>query len=101
MTPEALGLLGIAIAALGGMAIGVARQWSGHALGPKAHFGGIRTFTLLGALAGIAGWLWLLCALPLGTVLAAGAVAIVVAGYGAASRHGTDGTTEVAGLVVV
>jgi uncharacterized membrane protein (DUF4010 family) len=101
MTPEAMGLLGIAIAALGGMAIGVERQWSGHALGPKAHFGGIRTFTLLGALAGIAGWLWLLGALPLAAVLAAGAVAIVVAGYAATSRHDTDGTTEVAALVVV
>src|SRR6185503_12082648 len=101
MTPEAMGLLGIAIAALGGMAIGVERQWSGHALGPKAHFGGIRTFTLLGAFAGIAGWLWLLGALPLAAVLAAGAVAIVVAGYAATSRHDTDGTTEVAALVVV
>ena len=55
MTPEAQGVIGIAIAALGGMAIGVERQWSGHALGPKAHFGGVRTFTLLGAFAGMAG----------------------------------------------
>jgi uncharacterized membrane protein (DUF4010 family) len=101
MTPEAQGLLGIAIAALGGLAIGFERQWSGHALGPEARFGGIRTFTLLGAFAGIAGWLWLLGALPLAAVLAAGGVAIVVAGYAAASRHDTDGTTEVAALVVI
>jgi uncharacterized membrane protein (DUF4010 family) len=101
MTPEAQGVIGIAIAALGGMAIGVERQWSGHALGPEARFGGVRTFTLLGAFAGIAGWLWLLGALPLAAVLAAAGSALVVAGYAAASRHDTDGTTEVAALVVV
>jgi uncharacterized membrane protein YhiD involved in acid resistance len=51
--------VGILIAALGGAAVGLEREWSGHASGPEAHFAGIRTFTMLGALAGIAGWLWL------------------------------------------
>jgi len=101
MTTEAQGVLGIATAALGGMAIGVERQWSGHALGPEAHFGGIRTFTLLGAFAGVAGWVWTLGALPLAAVLAAAAAALVVAAYAAASRHDPDATTEVAALVVV
>ena len=49
--------LGIAVAALGGMAIGIEREWSGHTVGPDARFGGIRTFTLLGLLAGTSGWL--------------------------------------------
>ena len=40
-------------------AIGLERQWSGHADGPAARFAGIRTFTLLGGLGGMAGWLWL------------------------------------------
>ena len=48
LPPEILRLL---IAALGGAAIGVERQWSGHADGPHPHFGGIRTFTLLGLMA--------------------------------------------------
>ena len=101
MTPEAEGVIGVAIAALGGMAIGVERQWSGHALGPKARFGGIRTFTLLGALAGMAGWFWALGALPLAAVFAAAGAALVIAAYAAASRSDRDATTEVAALVVI
>ena len=31
------------------------RQWSGHADGPSARFAGIRTFTMLGAIAGLSG----------------------------------------------
>jgi hypothetical protein len=50
-------LLGIFVAALGGMAVGVERQRSGHASGRDARFGGVRTFTLLGGTAGVAGWL--------------------------------------------
>ena len=56
--PDSAAILSIAAAAVGGLAVGLERQWSGHASGPQAHFGGIRTFALLGGLAGIAGWLW-------------------------------------------
>ena len=38
--------VGLAVATLGGAAIGLERQWSGHATGPPARFGGIRTLTL-------------------------------------------------------
>ncbi len=93
--------LGVAAAAHGGAAVGVERQWSGHASGPRAHFAGVRTFTLLGGIAGLVGWLsaagWPVAA----AVLLAGAVALVVAGYVAASRTDVDGTTEVAALVVL
>lgn len=99
MTPEAQGVIGIAIAALGGMAIGVERQWSGHALGPKAHFGGVRTFTLLGAFAGMAGWFWALGAVSLAAVFAAAGAALVIAAYATTSDR--DATTEVAALVVI
>jgi hypothetical protein len=51
------GLLGVVVAALGGLAVGVERQRSGHAIGPHARFGGVRTFTLIGGTAGLAGWL--------------------------------------------
>jgi hypothetical protein len=51
------GFAGLAVAILGGAAVGVERQRSGHATGPDARLGGIRTFTLLGTLAGIAGLL--------------------------------------------
>jgi uncharacterized membrane protein (DUF4010 family) len=94
-------IVGIAAAALGGLAVGVERQWSGHASGPSARFAGVRTFTLLGGLAGVAGWLWLQGeAMPAAVLLASGA-ALVVAAYVAASRGDVDGTTEVAALVVL
>ena len=48
---------GLIVAIIGGAAVGVERQRSGHATGPDARLGGIRTFTLLGTTAGIAGFL--------------------------------------------
>ena len=94
-------LLGVVIAALGGSAVGVERQWSGHAEGPRARFAGIRTFTMLGALAGLCGWLWKTGLMVPAAILFAGAVAIVAAAYAAASRQDVDATTEVAALVVL
>jgi uncharacterized membrane protein (DUF4010 family) len=95
---DALGLL---IAALGGAAVGLERQWSGHAEGPGARFAGIRTFTMLGGIAGLSGWLWTRDAAPLAVILLGGAVAVIVAGYVAGSRHDVDATTEVAAIVVL
>ena len=92
---------GILVAALGGLAIGLERQWSGHATGPQAHFAGIRTFTLMGATAGISGWLWTSHFEALATVLLAGAAGIVIVAYIAASRVDIDGTTEVSAVVVL
>jgi len=94
-------VVGILIAALGGLAVGLEREWSGHASGPGARFAGIRTLTLLGILAGFAGWLWTEQIQTLAVVLMAGAVALVVAAYVAASRREADATTEVASLVVL
>src|SRR5688572_11521561 len=94
-------VVGILIAALGGLAVGLEREWSGHASGPGARFAGIRTFTLLGLLAGFAGWLWTEQFQSLAVVLMAGTVALVVAAYVAVSRRDTDATTEVAALVVL
>jgi uncharacterized membrane protein (DUF4010 family) len=94
-------IIGILIAALGGVAIGIEREHSGHATGPKAHFAGIRTFTLLGGLGGIAGWLWLSDMRAFAIVLLAAAAALVVAAYIAASRSDVDGTTEAAALIVL
>ncbi len=90
--------LGIVIATLGGAAVGLEREWSGHAV---ARFAGIRTFTLLGLAAGIAGWLWLNGQHWLALVILGSFAALVVAAYVAASRVAVDGTTEVAALVVL
>ena len=98
---SSLSVLHIFVAALGGAAIGVERQWSGHASGPRARFGGVRTFTMLGGMAGVAGWLVTLNLTGFAVVLTAGAVALIVAGYVAASRADVDATTEAAALIVV
>jgi uncharacterized membrane protein (DUF4010 family) len=94
-------LLGLLIATLGGTAVGLERQWSGHAEGPSARFGGLRTFTMLGAIAGLSGWLWTLGLQAAAAALLAGAVIIIAVAYAAASRHDIDATTEVAALVVL
>jgi len=93
--------LGILIAALGGAAVGLEREWSGHATGPRARFAGIRTFTLLGLLAGLEGWLWSNSLQALAALLLAGTAALIVAAYMAASRVEIDGTTEMAAFVVL
>jgi hypothetical protein len=97
-TPNIVGLL---IAALGGAAVGLERQWSGHADGPGARFAGIRTFTMLGAVAGFSGWLWTAGSTGPAAILLVGAVALVTAAYVAGSRQDIDGTTEAAALVVL
>ena len=98
-----VGLSGIIVSALGGAAIGVERQRSGHATGRHARLGGIRTFTLLGGVAGLAGRVSTLGLVGFAVVIVAGAVALVIASYVAvaASRHEVDGTTEAAALVVI
>jgi uncharacterized membrane protein (DUF4010 family) len=94
-------IVSLVIAALGGAAVGLERQWSGHADGPDARFAGIRTFTMLGAIGGFSGWLWSAGITIPAAILLAGAVALVAAAYVAGSRQAIDGTTEVAALVVL
>jgi uncharacterized membrane protein (DUF4010 family) len=98
------GGLGVAVAALVGLTVGIEREWSGHATGPGARFAGARTFLLLGGLGGLAGWLMLAGGMALAAVLLAGAVLLVSTAYAIAARRepvDPDGTTEVAALVVL
>jgi uncharacterized membrane protein (DUF4010 family) len=94
----------LAVAALGGLAVGLEREWSGHATGPMARFAGLRTFALIGALGGVSGWLVVSGSAAVATALLGGASALVVAAYVLAARPGgraIDGTTEVAALLVL
>jgi uncharacterized membrane protein (DUF4010 family) len=101
MEPARAEIIGLIVAILGGAAVGVERQHSGHATGPQARFGGLRTFTLLGSLAGIAGVLigWEMQAAA--ALLLAGALALVIAAYVVSSTRDVEATTEVAALVVL
>ncbi len=98
------GGLGLAVAALVGLTVGIEREWSGHATGPGARFAGARTFFLLGGLGGLAGWLMLAGGMLLAAVLLAGGALLVSTAYVVATRQepvDPDGTTEVAALVVL
>lgn len=105
--PELTIVTNLAVAALVGLAVGIEREWSGHATGPHARFAGTRTFFLLGLTSGVAGVLVSLGRTAAGVVLLAGAAALAVAAYVAAARRGgpgeeaIEGTTEAAALVVV
>jgi len=95
--------LRLAVAGLIGLAIGVEREWSGHASGPCARFAGARTFFLLGLVGGIAGWLSAQDRLLLAAALVGGAASLAVAAYVVASKRtgDRDGTTEAAALLVL
>jgi uncharacterized membrane protein (DUF4010 family) len=99
---ETAGRLGVA--ALAGLAVGIEREWSGHASGPETRFAGARTFLLLGTLGGVAGWLVAGGVALVAAVILTGATALTVAAYVAAARPGgpaVEGTTEVAALTVL
>ena len=86
---------------VGGLSVGIERQWSGHAQGPRARFAGIRTFSMLGLVSGVSGWLWTLGLTGPAVIFLAGLAALVVVAYFSASRTDIDGTTEVAAFVVM
>ena len=94
----------LAIAALAGMAVGLEREWSGHATGPHARFAGIRTFFLLGTIGGIAGWLLDSSAPFVAAALLLVTGGLIVAAYlKAADRGGAaiEGTTETVAILVL
>ena len=96
--PDVVGLI---VAILGGAAVGVERQRSGHATGPDARLGGMRTFTLLGTAAGVGGFLLSSGFAAPAWMLIGAAMTIVIIGYVRASTRDVDATTEVAAVVVV
>jgi uncharacterized membrane protein (DUF4010 family) len=94
--------LRLGVAALGGLAVGVEREWS--ARDPKRHprFAGVRTFLLLGLLGGLAAELVRSGQLAAGIALLAGVGALIVMAYALAARGGDlDATTEVSAFVVL
>ncbi|HET7038492.1 MAG TPA: MgtC/SapB family protein [Gemmatimonadales bacterium] len=95
----------IGIAALVGLAVGIEREWTGHASGRPPQYAGVRTFFVLGLLAGIAGWFQAGGRGALAVVLLAGATVLTLLGYVMSARaernEGVHGTTEAAGLLVL
>lgn len=93
------------MAGLVGLAVGIEREWSGHATGPDARFAGARTFLLFGLSGGVAGVLAERGYMPLAVALLLGGGALAVAAYVIVARRGgadaADGTTEAAALAVL
>lgn len=94
--------LRLSVAALGGMAVGIEREWSLVHFRRAPHFAGVRTFLLLSVLGALSALLMQAGMGLAGTVLITAAAALTVIGYVMTSRRGdTGGTTEVAGLLVL
>lgn len=96
--------LRLAVAALLGLAVGIERQWSGHASGPAARFAGMRTFFILGIIGGASGLLASSSQVALGTALLSTTAAFTVAAFVVTMRRPQaelDGTTEAAALAVL
>jgi len=94
--------LRLGVAALGGLAVGVEREWSAKARGRAPRFAGVRTFLLVGLVGGLAGEFFQSGIPAAGVSLVAGTCALIVCAYVLASRSGeVDGTTEVAAFVVL
>ena len=92
----------LAVAALGGLAVGIEREWSVKRGHHAPHFAGTRTFLLLGLLGALGAEL---VRAGFGAVAAAIVVAaaslVVVAYLLTARREDVGGTTEVAALIVL
>lgn len=103
MTPETQQiLLHLAVAALGGLAVGIEREWSAGRDGPNTRFGGVRTFLLLGLVGGLSSVVGKAISPAAGVALLAGAFSVIAVAYFVTAWNGTiDATTEVAAVVVL
>jgi uncharacterized membrane protein (DUF4010 family) len=93
-------LLGIGIAALGGAAVGIDRQRA-YRENEAGAIGGIRTFTILGTVAGVCGFLIANSLLFPAVILLTGLTMLVLVVRLAAGPVSRDGTTEVAAMAVL
>ena len=93
--------LRFAVAALGGLAVGIERQWSFKMRERRPRLAGVRTFLLLSLLGAVAARLQQTGFSAAAAGLALGTAALVAVSYAVSSRDGdVDATTEVAALLV-
>ena len=91
-----------AVATLGGLAVGIEREWSVKRGRHEPHFAGTRTFLLLGLLGALGAELFRSGPGIAGMSLFVAGAALVVVAYAITSRKGdVGGTTEVASLIVL
>lgn len=95
-------LISLTVASLGGMAVGIEREWSARADGKKSLFAGVRTFLLIGLL-GALGVVFIRTDLaPMGIIILTATAAMVGIAYAISARSGNlDSTTEFAAILVL
>ncbi len=101
MTPEELQIaLRLGVAGLGGLMVGVEREWSGRQDGHKARFAGVRTFLMLALVGALGATLQELGHDLAGVVLLAAAGSLVVTAYAVRAIRGEiESSTEVAAVL--
>ena len=89
-------------AALGGLLVGVEREWSARDAAAEPRFAGVRTFLLLGLIGGLTAVISEAGFPAIAVALLAGSLLLIVAAYrAAASPADPDATTEVAAVAVI
>ncbi len=103
MTPEELQIaIRLGVAALGGLMVGIEREWSGAKDGHPQRFAGVRTFLLLALIGGIAATFQELGHIGAGVTLLAATGLLCVVAYGLRALRGEiESTTEVAAVLTV
>ncbi|MBI4341510.1 MAG: DUF4010 domain-containing protein [Candidatus Omnitrophica bacterium] len=92
----------LGVAALGGLAVGIEREWSVRRGQHAPHFAGARTFLLLGLVGALGAEFTRTGSVAAGAALLLAAAALIVVAYGITSRRDdVGGTTEVAALIVL
>jgi uncharacterized membrane protein (DUF4010 family) len=92
----------LAVAALGGLAVGIEREWSVKRGRHVPHFAGTRTFLLLGLLGALGAHFITTGLAAAGASLIIAAALLVVVAYAITSKkEDVGGTTEVAALIVL
>ena len=92
----------LGVAALGGLAVGIEREWSMQQGRHRPHFAGTRTFLFLGLLGALGAELYRAGLAVAGAGLVIAAAALIIVAYAITSRQrDVGGTTEVAGLIVL
>ncbi|MCI0412687.1 MgtC/SapB family protein [bacterium] len=95
-------VLRLAVGALGGLAVGVEREWSGRDQEEQKRFAGVRTFLLIGLLAALSSVFFELNLFVAGATVLGGSILLVVIAYSAGAFRGDrESTTEFAALIVI
>ena len=103
MTPEEITLATrLGVAGLGGLMVGIEREWSGGRDGERPRFAGVRTFLMMGLIGGLSAALHALDLGGVGLALAALNGALIVVAYAMRAVTGDpDSTTEIAALLTL